>query len=302
MSESSKKAFNYLEAGNNLHYKNVSERKQLSYFVENIKKSFNSGLYKTRIKLKPFYKTPYFIVGMPRSGSFLIEQILTSHSEIYGLGESRAIPEFLKGIGRHIETDVAEFCSIFKKLSEDQLYEKVKQYEAEIKDEVKNEQIYTDKMLKKFKYIGFIKILLPNAKFIHIKRHPLDNCLSCYERKFTQGHEYTYDLSVLGEYYSAYLDLMKYWKSIFPDDIYEVSYEELVLDTETVVRDCLGFMHLELESACLESYKNKRVVFTASTDQVREKIHDRAIGKWKKYESQLQPLIQELKNNVVALD
>lgn len=168
--------------------------------------------------------------------------------------------------------------------------------------EINDYEIYTDKMLKNFKTIGFIKTLLPNAKFIHIKRNALDTCLSCYEKKFSQGHEYSYDLVTLGAYYSSYLELMEYWKQLFPEDIHEVKYENLVLDNENIVRQCLAFMDLEMDKKCLEHHKNTRQVFTASTDQVREKINSDSIGKWKKFESQLQPLIQELKSKNVALD
>ncbi|MBN4059844.1 sulfotransferase [bacterium AH-315-I11] len=208
----------------------------------------------------------------------------------------------LLSLDSHVESNISLFTSAFDKLNSSDLNKIVENYRNKIQGEVGGLSIYTDKMLKNFKFIGFIKMLLPNAKFIHIKRHALDNCLSCYEKKFTQGHEYTYDLKMLGGYYSAYIELMEYWKSIFPEDIYEVNYEELIHDSEKVITQCLGFMNLELEKSCLEFYKSKRLVFTASTDQVRDKINTRSIGKWEKFETQLQPLIQELNANNIALD
>ncbi|MBN4075528.1 MAG: hypothetical protein COA71_06610 [SAR86 cluster bacterium] len=296
------KAFRHLEAGNTMLAQRFAKRKPLKVYVEELKENFDTSFYKNRIHLEPFYKVPYFIVGMPRSGSSLLEQILSSHSEIYGLGESKSMTDTLLSLDSHVESNISLFTSAFDKLNSSDLNKIVENYRNKIQGEVGGLSIYTDKMLKNFKFIGFIKMLLPNAKFIHIKRHALDNCLSCYEKKFTQGHEYTYDLKMLGGYYSAYIELMEYWKSIFPEDIYEVNYEELIHDSEKVITQCLGFMNLELEKSCLEFYKSKRLVFTASTDQVRDKINTRSIGKWEKFETQLQPLIQELNANNIALD
>jgi tetratricopeptide (TPR) repeat protein len=295
------KAIKHLKLGNDRLSLSFGKKKPLLQFVKAIKKNYDLDFYKNYIKLQPFYKSPFFIVGMPRSGSTLLEQILSSHPKVYGLGESKIMPKILFEIDPHIESNIPKYLDAFKKLDSGELKEKVDQYKNKIQHELVGGEIYTDKMLKNFKFIGFIKILLPNAKFIHIKRNALDNCFSCYEKKFTQGHEYTYDLTDLGEYYSAHIELMEYWKSIFPEDIHEVKYEELVLDSKNVIKTCLEFMNLKMDKACLEFYRNERRVFTASTDQVREKINKKSIGKWKKFKKELQPLIDELNKGGVDL-
>lgn len=296
------KAFKHLNLGNNILAKTFKRKRPLGSYLESLEKNIDADFFKKRDGLEAFYKSPFFIVGMPRSGSSLLEQILSSHPKVYGLGETKSIPEILASINHHIDSNISIFIEAFSKLDINDLGNRVTAYKSMIEKEINGYEIYTDKMLKNFKTIGFIKILLPNAKFIHIKRNALDTCLSCYEKKFSQGHEYSYDLITLGAYYSAYVDIMEFWKQLFPEDIHEIKYEDLVLDNENIVRQCLAFMDLEMDKKCLEHHKNTRQVFTASTDQVREKINSDSIGKWKIYEKQLQPLIQELKSKNVALD
>jgi len=297
-----KKAFKHLQLGNSLLADTFRQRKPLDLYLEDLRENTDVNYFNKKRGIRSFYKSPFFIVGMPRSGSSLLEQILSSHPKVYGLGETRFIPDILTSINHYVDSNISVFLKEFSKLKNTDLGDKVKTYKSMIEKDIEGYDIYTDKMLKNFKTIGFIKILLPNAKFIHIKRNALDNCLSCYEKKFSQGHEYSYDLTTLGAYYSAYLEIMEYWRQLFPEDIYEIRYEDLVLDNENTVHQCLDFMGLEMDKKCLEHHKNTRHVFTASTDQVREKINSDSIGKWIKFESQLQPLIQELRKNEVDLD
>lgn len=290
------KAFTYLKQGNDLIQKHLPIKKPLSTYVSEVKENFTRQFYENRILLTPQEKLPVFIVGMPRSGSSLLEQMLASHSKIFGLGESRSMPELLLSVDRRAETSLPLFMEEFGKLDRKTLQERMQTYLGSLPAVLAEYPVYTDKMLKNFKTIGFIKILLPNARFIHIKRHPLDNCLACFEKKFTSGHEYTYDLEVLGNYFLVYLELMDFWKDFFPDDICEVQYESLVREPESTLSDCLDFLGLKFESNCLEYHSNDRIVFTASTDQVREKINDRSIGKWLKFEKELKPLLKTLRD------
>lgn len=296
-----KEAFYHLNQGNSLEFLNYKNKRSLKEYVKEAKQNFDLNYLKQSHKLEPFNKSPFFIVGMPRSGSSLLEQILSLHSSVQGLGETQAIPDMLVSINPYVDVKFKTFFDGFNKLNEQQLSKKLNIYKKKIIEETKGFEVYTDKMLKNFKTLGFIKILLPNAKFIHMKRNAIDNCLSCYEKKFTNGHEYASDLKYLANYYSAYLELVEYWKSLFPSDIHEVNYEDLIYDSEKVVKQCFEFMSLKMDMKTLEYYKSKRAVFTASTEQVREKISNRSIGKWKKFEKELQPLIQELEKNKVSL-
>lgn len=295
------KAFAHLKQGNDLVYKTGAKRRPLSFYNMQMAKCFTREFIDKSPTLADFPKKPVFIIGMPRSGSSLLEQMLAAHPQVYGLGETKSMLKVLDSINARIEQNVPAFFRDFSSLSKSGLQEFINGYKKEVLPQAGDAPVYTDKMLKNFKVIGLIKVLLPNAIFFHIKRHPLDNCLSCYEKKFTNGHEYTYDLNVLGSYYADYLKIMDFWKKYFPEDIYDVQYENLVEDTETTLNGCLQFMQLEMHQDCLQYYTSERRVFTASTDQVREKINTASIGKWKHFEKQLQPLIASLKQGGIDI-
>ena len=284
------RAFAYLEEGNKIIHNNNKVAHALPAYTKEVIKGFDENYAASMQKLAASAEIPVFIVGMPRSGSSLLEQILSSHSNVVGMGESRAMPKLIHTIYRKIEDDTPGFLRTFAEADRKQLENHVEEYEKKALQYVKTESFYTDKMLNNFKYIGFIQGLMPQAKFIHIKRNPMDTCLSCFEKKFTNGHEYTYDLQTLADHFIAYRDLMAHWTRLFPGLIYEINYEDIVSDTKAQIKECLAYLGLRMQKSCLEYYKNKRHVYTASTDQVREKINADSIGKWRRYETELAPL------------
>ncbi len=236
--------------------------------------------------------TPIFIVGFPRSGTSLVEHILSSHSAVYGAGELKDIEQFvssfvdLKTIRTH-----DEFLQL---IDNKKILEFSARYLEKINTISNNSRFVTDKMPHNFEHLWFIRLLFKNVTILHCTRSPEDTCLSCYFSKFTEEHEYIDRLKDLAKHYKYYLETMKLWKSVFPAQIHDISYEKLVQDPETEIRNLLSVCHLDFEEQCLEFYKTKRSVNTASATQVREKMYTSSVGKWKRYEEFLGPLLDEL--------
>ncbi len=288
------KAFDFFLAGNTIKRKTQSysiEAQDL--FFKKQKEVFDSSLFEKYRGAGCEDDSPIFVLGMPRSGSTLIEQILASHAQVYGAGEVTALPQIMfpffnrfssvalaEGIR---ECDAAEFERMGV------------EYIDAIKKHSKKARFTTDKALSNFQFIGMIRLILPNAKIIHCCRNPLDNCLSIFKSQFVRsGFEYAYDLIELGRYYNLYRDLMKYWHSVLPDFIYNIQYEEMVADQAEQTRLLLKHCGLEWEDACLEFYKTNRPVATASAVQVRRPIYKNSVQSWKRYEKQLAPLLEIL--------
>lgn len=303
-------AFAYLQRGNDAKFKAIGYDGSAEKNIAIIRDSFDEDYLKRLVKMKAsaaeaqpldeevveqaLEPSPVFIVGMPRSGSSLLEQILTSHPGVAGLGESQSMLMALLRMGKSLRRDVRSYFLQFPKADESRRVKVLEEYHDVIREDVAGKQVYTDKMLTNFMYIGFIKNLLPNAKFLHITRHPMATCFSCYEQYFTRGHEYSFDLEVLARYFIEYEKLMVHWQQLFPEDVLEVRYEELVFDTAPAVQKCLEFIGLEMHENCLKFYDSDRTVMTASTDQVREKIFTGSNEKWKPYKKQLAVLEEGL--------
>jgi tetratricopeptide (TPR) repeat protein len=228
---------------------------------------------------------PIFIVGMPRSGSTLVEQILASHPAVHGAGECedfRLLAEVLVQDGPERLTPVA-----LTRLGETYL----RQLQARAPRAVR----ITDKNLHNYQLLGLIHLALPNAVIIHTQRDPIDTCLSCYARLFHGEHPYSYDLAELGRYWRAYDGLMAHWRRVLPPQtLLEVRYENLVADQEGETRRLLAHCGLDWDAACLHFHATERPVFTASATQVREPIYRHSIEKWRAYGVALQPLIEAL--------
>ena len=229
---------------------------------------------------------------MLRSGTTLIEQIISSHSNVSGLGE----------IGKFFELVEENFFKknkTFKKYSiktEKNFYSLGNKYIEYIESMGIKNKYFTDKMPLNFMWIGFIKIAIPQAKIIHCVRNPLDNCLSIFKNYFVQeNNKYSYNMDELGQFFNLYLDMMNFWKSIFPKSIYDVSYEKLILNQNNETRKLLSACGLNFESNCIKYYENKRNVKTASSYQVRRKLYNDSIDLWKNYKKNIQPLIKIVK-------
>jgi len=232
-------------------------------------------------------KTAIFILGMPRSGTSLTEQILASHADVHGAGELTYVGGLIKKIS--ITDPSRKFPEIVIDLGEGEFEDLGKKYIARIRSHSDARHI-TDKMPGNFFHIGFIKTILPNAKVIHCNRDPMDNALSIFKNYFGKGHYYSYDMTELGHYYRLYLDLMEYWRNTLPGFIYDLSYEKLVTDHENQIRKLLDFCNLPWDDACLDFHKTDRRIKTASNAQVRRPIYKDSVKLWKRYEKQLKPL------------
>lgn len=226
---------------------------------------------------------PVFIVGMPRSGTTLIEQILASHPQVFGAGE-------LDHFGR-----LAHALSAGGQLPSEQVRLLGSQYISAIRSLAPETDRITDKMPGNFRFVGLIHIALPNARIIHARRNPLDTCLSCFSKLFGGEQQFAYDLAELGRFYRAYEGLMAHWRSILPEGaMLEVDYEEVIADLEVQARRIISYCGLEWNDACLEFHKTERAVRTASVMQVRQPIYRSSIGRWRPYAHLLTPLLDAL--------
>lgn len=225
-------------------------------------------------------ETPVFIIGMPRSGTSLVEQILASHPDVYGAGELNDLPDLIKNIS---SVKLAEWNGRKFEQTGREYVNRLRQYSAD-------EKYITDKLPHNFMNIGLIKLILPQAKVIHCNREPMDTCLSIFKNFFSHGHHYSYDMTELGEYYNLYTDLMEHWGNVLPGFIYNIGYENLVADQESAIRKLLEYCNLPWDDNCLSFHKTKRNVKTASNAQVRQPIYRDSVKLWKQFEEQLRPL------------
>lgn len=236
---------------------------------------------------------PIFIVGMPRSGTTLTEQILCSHPDVFGAGEILAFPNIIMSLPNYLGEGSA-YPDNLKNLTTEILDTFSTTYLNEINKLDDKAPRALDKTLANFLYIGLISLMFPNAKIIHCKRDPRDTCLSIYFQNFDDSHNYSTKLENLGFYYQEYEKLMKHWKSLLNIPIMEVQYEDMVKDQEKLSRELIDFVGLEWDDSVLKFYENKRSVVTASYDQVRQKIYTKSTARWKNYEKHIEPLIKAL--------
>lgn len=234
---------------------------------------------------------PIFIVGLPRAGSTLIEQILASHSQVEGTSELSEIPRLvLRLSGREQHAPESSYPAILRKLTREQLRNLGDGYIADTQIYRHGKPHFIDKMPNNFRHLGLIQLILPNAKIIDVRREPMACCFSNFKQLFAAGQEFTYSLEDIGRYYRSYLELMEHWDHAMPGRILRVKYEELVEDLETNVRRILEFCGLDFEPQCVEFYKTGRSVRTASSEQVRQPIFREGIDQWRRFDSWLGPL------------
>ena len=278
--------FKYLSDGNKLR------KALLSYSIESSIKLFNTikDVFDdlptlTNNELSQSSLRPIFIVGMPRSGTSLVEQIVASHNEAHGAGELEFSTQIFSSIIANISGDVDKKDLLFFR----------EQYLAKLNALKCSKNIITDKMPMNFRYIGLIISAFPEAKIIHLKRDARATCWSIYKNYFdSDGIGYSYDQNDLAQYYGLYSDLMSFWHERFPDQIYDICYEDLTTNQEEETRKLLEYCDLDWDENCLNFHSNKRAVKTASALQVRKKMYQGSSEAWKKYEAYLQPLIKGL--------
>jgi tetratricopeptide (TPR) repeat protein len=254
----------------------------------NIKATFSSEFFDDRKGMGNPDETPIFVLGMPRSGTSLVEQILASHPDVFGAGELTDLPVLTRKIFTGRTT--WEFPEGISELDSAALQAFGEKYIAAIRRHSGEAKHVTDKLPPNFVRIGLIRTILPNARIINCTREPMDNCLSLFKNYFSSPINYSYDLTELGQYYNLYLDLMTYWRETLPGFVYDLNYEQLIADQENQIRQLLDYCHLPWDDACLAFHKTRRKVRTASNAQVRRPIYKDSVELWKRYEKQLEPL------------
>lgn len=232
---------------------------------------------------------PVFIVGMPRSGTSLVEQILASHPRVHGAGELAEIGRLAHYLPETLATD-KPYPRILENINRKTLDQCADQYLDYLNALDADALRVTDKMPGNFYYLGLIELLFPNARIIHCMRNPLDSCLSCYFQDFFQRMDWCYDQKNLVVYYQGYEKLMQHWEQTLTIPIMNVSYEALVAGQESVSRNLIEFCGLEWNDDCLQFHKNRRFVPTASYDQIRQPIYTKSVDRWKNYASHIEPL------------
>lgn len=236
-------------------------------------------------------RAPIFIVGLPRAGSTLLEQILASHSQVEGTQE---LPDII-AIARRIADkkrvgDPSNYPNGIAELSDADLTRLGEEYIERTRIHRTDAPYFIDKMPNNFAHVGLIRLILPNAKIIDARRHPLAGCFGGYKQLFAKGQHFTYNLTDIGRYYADYVELMRHWQKVQPGHVLHVQYEDVVADTETQVRRLLDHCDLPFEDACLRFYENQRAVKTASSEQVRQPIFTSGLDQWENYELWLDPL------------
>ncbi|MGB5591168.1 MAG: sulfotransferase [Gammaproteobacteria bacterium] len=255
--------------------------------------SFSAEVFEQFANLGDSSELPVFIIGMPRSGTTLVEQILDSHPSIHGGGELNDLWRILGGIGRWLpegrnlpeavaDVDPAAWAELGQRLAH-----RLRHYDE---DALR----ITDKLPFNYTLTGIIRLMLPRARIIHCVRDPRDTCISCYTTSFQSDRGFTCDLAELGETYRLYWQLMRHWRSVLPGGLFEIRYEDLVRDVEHEARRMIDYVGLEWSEECLNFHLNQRKVITASMTQVRQPAYQSSVGRWQRYADHIQPLLHSL--------
>jgi len=273
-------AFTYYQRANALRLtKQPHQPAQLSRTVDRCIEAFTSGAFEDR-QGGCAAPDPIFIVGLPRAGSTLVEQILSSHSLVEGTAELPDIPALVQGLG--------PYPAAVLKLAPTEREQLGREYLKRAGVQRRTDRpFFIDKLPNNWLFVPFIQLVLPNAKIIDARRHPLGCCFSNFRQHFARGQAFTYDLDHVGRYYADYVRLMAHLDAVLPGHVHRVIYERIVDDTETEVRALLDYCGLEFEPGVLEFYKTERAVRTASSEQVRKPIYREATEEWRAYEPHL---------------
>jgi predicted Zn-dependent protease len=286
-------SFHHYLSANELRRARVNyDADEMAAFVRQSKQFFSTEFFESRAGYGTPSADPIFIVGMPRAGSTLIEQILASHSSVEGTMELPDIIMLAASLsGKKTPNVEPLYPSGLAKLSASASREHGERYIAGTRIQRKSAKPYfTDKMPNNFLHIGLIRLVLPNAKIIDARRHPMANCFSAFKQQFTEGHRYSYSLTDIGQFYRGYVELMNHFDRVMPGRVHRIIYENMIDDTEAEVRRLLAYCGLPFESACLRFYETNRPVRTPSSRQVRQPIYREGIEHWRHYEPWLQPL------------
>ncbi|MCA3574195.1 MAG: tetratricopeptide repeat protein [Aestuariivirga sp.] len=285
------------------HYKTgtAQKRAKLKYdesqtlgFMDSIREVFTEAFIRKPPIPGSKSEVPVFIVGMPRSGSTLVEQVLSNHPDTFGAGE---IKEFSRQLNmmRGRFPGLPKYPHIVQKMNSGQLNLLGEGYLSKLVALSPGSARITDKLLTNYYFVGLLHILFPKARFIHTKRNPVDTCLSAYTKLFKDDMPHSYDLGELGRYYRKYEELMAHWEAVLPPGVMKtVVYEDVVNDMPTMARELIDFLGLPWSDACLSFHESSRPVKTASVVQVRQPVYSSSVGRWKRYAEELKPLIEAL--------
>ena len=273
--------------------------------MASIARSFDENLLS---RIRPTHQTerPVFILGLPRSGTTLVDRIISAHSKVESLGEHNSLPIALMNLtggpaeSKAIEAiDKTELIEHSANIDFSQLG---RRYIKTIEGFGKHAARLVDKTPLNFLYLGLIHLALPGAKIIHMRRHPMDSCYAIYKTLFRAGYPFSYSLQEVGRYYIAYRGLMDYWRNAIPGAFLDVDYEAMIADQEGESRRILDYLGLEWEDACLEFHRHQGPAATASAAQVRQPIYSSSVGLWRKYDRQLSPLAGKLREHGIEFD
>ena len=284
------KSFNYYKKGNDLNRgRTTYDPKAIEALSDRLKLFFTKDKFEEYKSSGCNSGAPIFIVGLPRSGSTLVEQILASHSKVEGTMELPNIMNIARKLGNSSK-DRTAYPEIIETLQDSDLTHLGETFIKETEFLRTGKPHFIDKMPNNFSHIGLLKLILPNAKVIDARRNPMDTCFSCYKQLFARGQAFTYDLSEIARYYVNYVNLMDHWNKVLPGYVFKIQHEDLLKDQEGITRDLLEFCELDFESSTLEFYKTERAVKTASSEQVRQPINTKGLNQWKNFESHLNDL------------
>ena len=292
------KAFKHCQLGNRLHrntyeYRVEDFEKQISQLISMFDESYLTDHAQQGVESD----LPVFVVGMPRSGTTLVEQIMASHPEVHGAGELPYMTNIFRRlwISSHGKRALLAENTPVSDLPAKEIQKQAQWYLQQITGKFQGVSRITDKATLNFQHIGFITMLFPQARIIHCQRNPMDTCLSMYMLKFLQHQPFAYDLKELGAYYSQYHRLMSHWQSLLGERILNIQYEDLIGAQEVNSRKLIDHIGLDWNERCLHFHKTERAVHTASHLQVRQKIYTSSRERWRHYEPWLGPLREALR-------
>ena len=290
---------NYKKSFENYKLGNKIKRDAIKYQInddvklfENIKNSFSNINFQNLENVGNKSNKMIFILGMPRSGTTMVEQIIANHKNVYGAGELRDLTQIIKE--NFLVNDKIKFPEKFNIKDQNFFSNMGTKYLENLDRYNTNKNYITDKAPLNFKWIGLIKLILPKSKIIHCTRDPKDTCLSLFKNFFEGELNFSYNLEEAGKYYKLYQNLMEFWKQLLPDFIYDISYEKLVENQEFESRKLLDFCNLDWDKNCLTFYKNKRGIVTASFAQARKPIYKNSVNSWQNYKNELLPMFKIL--------
>lgn len=292
-------AFDAYAQGNHLKHDQLAPNEAAKIaLIDNLRATFDTRFFASRTTTSLSDKVPVFIVGMPRSGTSLIEQILSTHPDVYGAGELPDLENMLFALATDAGKPIEAYPEIAARMTPEQLLSLGDAYTDGVWRLAPQATRITDKLMANFAHVGLIHLMLPNAKIIHAMRDPMDSCFSCYATLFSRNNlDFTYDLGEVGRYYVRYIELMRHWQCVLPHgSILELRYEDMVADTEAQARRLLDYVGLPWDPRCLNFHENQRVVKTASAAQVRRPVYQSSVARWKHFETHLSPLLDIVKD------